>query len=391
MFPKYYRSSQMKPILCTLLGLCLFVFGCKQPPTNDDLPQFEIEFAQVGNQEANRLIAVDDGIIMIGTSTIGNSDHLLLQKTDFSGILQWQRTYSEGTRGFGISPTLDGNLMVVGGITDESGDMNMLVAKTDMEGQVLWQNDFGGPLTDFGRDVQPFVSQGQTLLLGTTQSFGSGVASIYLVCIDIDGNEVWSKTYGGIGLDGGSELESSDPLWPVILGFTESFGAGGRDIYLQGIDQVGDSTWSTTIGGLGYEESQAISRLHNESGFILSSHSDSNEPSHLLHATKVNGTGEVVWEKEFGTAIAHEGGEGVLSDSDGNYVFLGRTNSFGNDEQVYFIKTDSDGNVLEELNFGEEGDQRGNDIIEYNGAYYICGSSLRNGDSDVLLIKRAMN
>ena len=62
----------------------------------------------------------------------------------------------------------------------------MLVAKTDMEGQVLWQNDFGGPLTDFGRDVQPFVSQGQTLLLGTTQSFGSGVASIYLVCIDID-------------------------------------------------------------------------------------------------------------------------------------------------------------------------------------------------------------
>jgi hypothetical protein len=364
-----------------------FVASCKKPETNY-VAEFEITLPKSGDQSTNRLIVVGDRLAVIGTSINGGNSFLNIDFVDFNGVSTLHRSILINTEGASIKCTQDNKLILVGSLTDQNGNKDVLLAKTDSDGNLIWQKTFGGPMTDFATDVIE-LEDGSLMLFGTTQSFGAGPISMYVIKTDANGNELWSRTFGGDGADGGSELLQVNSNEVMLLGFTNSFGAGDRDVYLQSVSLAGDSLWSTTVGGAAYEESQAIART-SDGGYIMSNHSASEEPNHSLLATKLDMNGATVWEHHFGTIPYHEGGEGVLADSQGNYVLVGRTNSFGNDEQVYFIKTNADGNVLEELNFGEAGDQRGNDIIEHNGSYYICGTSTVNGDSDVLLIKRPM-
>lgn len=352
------------------------------------MPEFEKTFALPGNQEVNRIISISDGTIIIGTSTASGIRKAFLLKTDFSGNKQWFKEFELGSEGFGLKLTNDNSLILVGSFTDQSGNRDFQLTKTDINGNIIWQKEYGGVYTDQAKDVIELLDGG-FMLIGTTNSFGAGSASMYVVKTDASGNETWSRTFGGEGVDGGSELIQANNFEVILLGFSSSFGAGDRDLYLQNVSVDGDSLWSATYGGSGYEESQAFQRT-SDGGYVMSNHSASEEPNHSLLATKLDAGGTTVWEKEFGTPTAHEGGEGMLADSQGNYVFLGRTNSFGNDEQVYFIKTDADGNVIDELNFGGEGDQIGTDIIEHGNAYFIAGRSTIAGNMDILLIKRPM-
>ena len=356
-------------------------------PTEVDC-HFEHVYPHSGNQEVSRMILTSEGLTMIGKSTLGEN-RLLLYTVGPCGDFCWQKELDPGTEGSGIIQTSDKNLALVGSISDSDGDRNLLLIKCDLEGNTIWQKNFGGALSDQGQDLIE-LENGDFMMIGTTQSFGAGPASIYIIKTDSEGNEIWSRTFGGTGLDGGSELIQTSSFEVLLLGFTESFGAGNRDIYLQSVSTDGDSLWSSTYGGSGYEESQAIAKT-SDGGYIMSNHSASNEPDHSILATRLDANGQMQWEREFGTPTAHEGGEAVLADSEGNYVFLGRSNSFGTDEQVFLIKTNAAGAILEEWNSGFEGkDQRGNDIIEHDGYYFVCGTSTAFGTSDVMLKKRSM-
>ena len=385
---KFFRSSRVKNLFLPLFLVGFFISGCDKNPTGQILLEFEKTFSLAGNQEVNRVIAVSDGIIIIGTTVQSGMTHAFLLKTDFSGNLLWQKEFELGTEGFGIKHTSDNKLILVGSFTNQTGNRDFHLSKTDLNGNLIWQKEFGGVYSDQGKDVIELQSGG-FMLIGITQSFGLGPASLYVVRTDANGNEAWSRTFGGDGIDGGSELIEVNGFEVMLLGFTSSFGAGDRDIYLQRVSVDGDSLWSATYGGSGYEESQAFQRS-SDGGYVMSNHTASEEPNHSLMATRLDAGGTVIWQQEFGTPTAHEGGEGMLVDSEGNFIFLGRTNSFGFDEQVYFIKTNLDGNLIEERNFGAEGNQQGIDIIEADNAYFIVGRSNVGGEMDILLIKRPL-
>ncbi len=385
---KFFRSSRVKSLFLPLFLVGFFISGCDKNPTGQILLEFEKTFSLAGNQEVNRVIAVSDGIIIIGTTVQSGMTHAFLLKTDFSGNLLWQKEFELGTEGFGIKHTSDNKLILVGSFTNQTGNRDFHLSKTDLNGNLIWQKEFGGVYSDQGKDVIELQSGG-FMLIGITQSFGLGPASLYVVRTDANGNEAWSRTFGGDGIDGGSELIEVNGFEVMLLGFTSSFGAGDRDIYLQRVSVDGDSLWSATYGGSGYEESQAFQRS-SDGGYVMSNHTASEEPNHSLMATRLDAGGTVIWQQEFGTPTAHEGGEGMLVDSEGNFIFLGRTNSFGFDEQVYFIKTNLDGNLIEERNFGAEGNQQGIDIIEADNAYFIVGRSNVGGEMDILLIKRPL-
>ena len=73
-------------------------------------------------------------------------------------------------------------------------------------------------------------------------------------------------------------------------------------------------------------------------------------------------------------------------------IFFGYTWSYGNEQQVYAIKTDFYGNVIWEKNYGGTMWEVGNSVIELSGGgYAIVGFSnspgISSGNTDVLLIK----
>ena len=110
-----------------------------------------------------------------------------------------------------------------------------------------------------------------------------------------------------------------------------------------------------------------------------------------LWAIKTDEKGLVEWEKTFGGNFDEDGYD-VISTSDGGFLFVGHTWSFGLSQQVYAIKTDFYGNLIWEQTFGGATWDVGESIIELKtGGFLIAGHSnspkISSGNTDIYLIK----
>jgi predicted secreted protein len=90
-------------------------------------------------------------------------------------------------------------------------------------------------------------------LAGRTASFGVGT-DFWLVKTDATGNHQWNKTYGGAGYDRADSILQTSEGGYVLVGTTDSFGAGGSDVWLVQIDASGCVQCSKTYGGADSDE-----------------------------------------------------------------------------------------------------------------------------------------
>ena len=83
------------------------------------------------------------------------------------------------------------------------------------------------------------TSDGGYIVAGYTDSFGAGGRDVYVLKLDADGNKVWEKTFGGSYYDYAHSIQQTSDGGYIVAGYTESFGAGGRDVYVLKLDVYG--------------------------------------------------------------------------------------------------------------------------------------------------------
>jgi hypothetical protein len=107
----------------------------------------------------------------------GVSDIWLI-KIDDSGALLWERTYG-GTRydtALSISLTGDGGFLISGNsrssdmdVTKNAGENDIWILKTDSDGDLIWQQTYGGSELDSGYDALE-REDGSILVVGSSPS-----------------------------------------------------------------------------------------------------------------------------------------------------------------------------------------------------------------------------
>lgn len=387
------------PTLFTCIFLFLILKSCSKESSNENLSGSSIvlenSFGGVNDDQGKSILVHNNELYIFGTTKSqgdANGDYYLI-KADIHGALISEHTYGGGMaeEGIEIIATNDGNFLLIGWTTSSgAGQKDILTIKIDPQGNQLWEKTYGGTLDDTPKSVIE-LSNSEFCIAGVTSSYGAGQKDIYLVWFDQNGNLIREKTHGGANVDGSSELVEIDNQEIMIYGFTYSYGAGDRDLYLIKTNFNGDSLWSKTYGGAGYEESQAFSILQG-GGYLLCAHSSSIDPNHNMLAIKTASNGDVLWEQNFGGAM-HDGGEAVLVNSNGNYVFIGRSMSNGSGmRDVLQVTTTPNGQTISTKYIGGMQNDWINDIIEHQGYYYMIGqtNSIGNGNDDVYLIKQQL-
>jgi uncharacterized delta-60 repeat protein len=293
----------------------------------------------------------DGGYVVAGwTGSFGGgwsrSDFWVL-KLDGQGNIQWQKTYggAEDDEAYAIAPTGDGSY-VVAGWTESfgAGEKDIWVLKLDGQGNVQWQKTYGGSGRDWAFDIAP-TGDGGYVVAGGTCSFGFGNCDFWVLKLDGQGNVQWQKTYGGPEHDGATAIAPTSDGGYVVTGGTESFGAGDWDIWVLKLDEQGNVKWQKTYGGTDKDVATSIIPT-SDGGYVAAGGTQSfRVGDRNIWVLKLDGRGDVQWEKTYGGPESDEATAIVLT-SDGDYVMAGTTDSFGAREKDFWVlKLGADGSI----------------------------------------------
>ncbi|MBA7603649.1 hypothetical protein ES703_10764 [subsurface metagenome] len=197
----------------------------------------------------------DGGYIIAGSTYLvspPDPGDVYLIKTDINGDTLWTRVYECGDYGTCVQQANDGGYIITGvsSMSYQTNKMDVLLIKTDENGDTLWAKTYGGEKSEAGKSVQQ-TSDGGYIVLGTI-SFDR---CSYLIKTNANGDTLWTRIYDeGMGY---SVLQTSDGGY-IIAGYTTSYGTGDADIFILKTDSDGNILWTSTCGGENYDAGRSI-------------------------------------------------------------------------------------------------------------------------------------
>ena len=316
----------------------------------------------------------DNGFILTGNRWgfgYGGEDIVLI-KTDIYGDEIWSNFYGyiHQDQGFCVKELSDGGFILLGYSKSFEPKGDFYVVRVDAEGNKLWSYNYGSEYVDYGFEIIP-TENNCFLMIGSKGGFYNVVASdfkshdadILIIKIDESGNELWRKIYGDSCHDFGKSIKPSGDNGYYCFGSTQSYGAGSFDAYLLKIDNEGNELWSKTFGGDDFEYGASMDIGIDGSLYLLgttNSFVQNNYPD--LYLIKTNPDGEEIWSLIFGGSYS-DYGHCVKATSDGGCALIGEIKSYDEDNKdMYFVKVDSLGNFELFINISEV---INNDVLFY--------------------------
>jgi len=196
----------------------------------------------------------------------------------------------------------------------------LFILKLDPSGNKIWFRNYGGTGYEGGRMIQQFPN-GDYLVAGYTTSKNFDVDTTrgqhdgWLLKLDIDGNVIWSQTYGGSGEDRmRSFIETPDGGF-LFFGsstsndFQLSGNNGGSDYWIGKVDSIGNHQWSELYGGSLEDLAYHIQQT-SDGNYLLtgSTYSDDGDVTGFHGATdgwlvKIDSLGNLLWQKCYGGTL----------------------------------------------------------------------------------------
>ncbi|MBC8485549.1 MAG: hypothetical protein H8D45_05870 [Bacteroidetes bacterium] len=340
----------------------------------------------------------DNGFIITGsTSSYGaGSLDILIIKIDALGNEEFINTFggSNDDQGYSIQQTNDNGFIIVGATKSYGcGNYDVWLIKTDAQGNEEWSNTFGESDNDWGHSVQQTNDNG-FIITGSTSSYGSpGVhdeTDVLLIKTDAQGNEEWVNTFGGYATQRGYSVKQTNDNGFIITGYKIDGSGMSCDVWLIKTDLNGNELWSKTFGGSDYDEGYSVQQT-KDNGFIITGRTRSYSVGGYytdVWLIKTDGMGNEEWNKTFGESEQDEG-KSVYQTNDNGFIITGFTKSFGvYSGDVLLIKTDAQGNEEWINTFGGTSSDWGYSVQQTkDNGFIITGSSYISDTSDLLLIK----
>jgi hypothetical protein len=281
-----------------------------------------------------------------------------------------------------------------------------------------------GTADDWGYSVVLTKDVGLALA-GSSESYGAGGSDMWLIRtvlrtgINVMGATIvyqgyaWNKTYGGAADEVAKQVIQTNDGGFALVGYTNSSGAGGLDMFLVKTDFDGEMVWNATFGGPFDDVANSVVQA-SDGGYLLAgySHVDDQQVSWVvktdssgamlwsqtypgscansvilgldeaivlavdcpgaLGLVKLGPFGELLWNQTYPAVWSSASARSVVESCEGGYVLAGWTeNNDTGAKAGWLVRTDSSGNPLWSTIIDNV---RIYSVIEMsNGGYAMCG------------------
>lgn len=211
----------------------------------------------------------------------------------------------------------------------------------------------------------------------------------------------WQKALGGNSVERGNDIiQSSDGSFLAVGSASSNNGDvsqnfGSSDIWVTKLNASGEMIWEKSYGGSGGEEGQSIAETA-DGGFVVGGYTNSTDgdvsaPIGSLDfwIIKIDGAGNILWEKSFG-GVQNDFLYDIKSTSDGGYIAIGYTLSTDGDvlqnyggEDIWIVKLDASGNKEWTKNYGGTSWEMAYEIQEISDGNFVFAGLSASNDHDV--------
>lgn len=234
---------------------------------------------------------------------------------------------------------------------------------------------FGGSGYEYGYDVKQTLDKGY-IITGSTSSFGAGNSDMYLLKTDSMGQKKFEVSFGNYNNDiGKSVIQLIDSSY-VIVGYTNSTGFGGYDIFIVKADKTGTLLWQKTIGGSDWDFAYSLQQT-TDGGFIIAGTTYSNGYGGADgYVIKTDPNGNITWTKHYG-GLQDDEFKSIIQTSDGNYALCGYTKSYADaNGDAWVFKLNGVGDSIHSQTIGGSYYDYFNNVIQLpNGNLYFAGAN----------------
>lgn len=230
---------------------------------------------------------------------LGGKDYWIV-KTDSNGVKQWDSRF--GGAQFeelnSVSQTTDGGYILGGyslsGISGNKTQPNKglydyWIVRTDANGTMQWDVDFGGINDDWLTELQQTNDGGYVLggwswsgVTGDKTQPSQGDNDFWIIKTDSNGVKQWDKDFGGSSNDYLNPIEQTTDGGYILGGYSSSPVSGdktqptqgGTDYWIVKTDVNGVKQWDADFGGSDFDFLYALTQTA-DGGYILGGYSSS--------------------------------------------------------------------------------------------------------------------
>lgn len=253
--------------------------------------------------------------------------------------------------------------------------------------QLKFTHTYGGGYYDEARAVLQVADSGY-YLAGATGSYGAQISDMLIVKTDKTGNEEWVKLVGGPNIDKAFAMKYHQEGGLILAGITDSYGAGGFDAYIVKTDLNGDTLWTRTYGGSDWDMAYSVDTTWDGNYVVAGETFSFGAGGSDGFVSKIASSGDTLWTRVLGgpqdDVIKY-----VIEARDSFILAIGSTKSAGaGGWDVWVVKLDQNGNVVREQTYGTAEDEFGYSIDDYfDGAdqqFYMIGTAFYAVESGLM-------
>jgi gliding motility-associated-like protein len=318
----------------------LIILSCLIYSSLNAQTTFKKSYGGTGDEEARWMEMLADGSFVVcgrtTTGTNGNWDALLV-KFDPQGNVVWSKSFGSPANDYlhMVKSTTDGGFIVTGTTFQAGSDGNLLAAKIDLDGEIIWQISLGaGFELEEGRGTCE-VSDGY-MFTGFSGSNSSPIT--YFAKTDLDGNLIWARS--GIPGPAAEPIEANNgEIWVA----TAPYNSFDYDAAIIRMSSNGNILGMLRLTGQGNESCYYIKQTGD--GFIVSDHSwvPSGNTQFRPWILKLNNSGEVIWSKSYDVGTNARTNAEVTAD---NGTIFCTYNFAAPGPKACMVKTNAEGNVI---------------------------------------------